>query len=79
MSLILEDTFEGLYNPQLIRVERLTSDEDVQAIKKLIYKHLEATDSGRGKEILTDWGKICRQILEDRSAASGGGKDRSHG
>ncbi len=51
----LEDAFEKLYNPQLIRVERLTTPEDENTIKDLIYKHLEATDSTRAQEILADW------------------------
>ena len=54
----LEDAFEGLYNPQLIRLERLGAEEDIQTTKELIYKHLEATDSKRGKEILADWGRF---------------------
>ncbi len=51
----LEDTFEKLYNPQLIRVERFTASEDEQTVKDLAYKHLEATDSTRAREILADW------------------------
>ena len=56
----LDDTcLKGLFNPQLIRVGATRgSDEGVQAVKELIYKHLEATDSERGKEILADWGSF---------------------
>ena len=50
-----DDTFESLYNPQLIRVERLGSEEDVNTLKGLIYKHLEMSESSRAKEILADW------------------------
>ncbi len=50
----LQERFEALYNPQLIRADRLT-DEDVQSVKSLIYKHLELTESERAKEILADW------------------------
>ncbi len=51
----LENRFEGLFNPQLIKLERLEADEDVQALKAMIYRHLEATDSARAKEVLADW------------------------
>ena len=54
----LDDTFEGLYNPQLIRLERLGTEEDESRVKELIYKHLEATDSVRAKEILAEWGRF---------------------
>ena len=54
----LEDRFEGLYNRQLIRLDRLTEDGDVSALKGLIYQHLEATESTRAKEVLADWAKF---------------------
>ena len=58
----LEDSFEGLFNPQLIRIERLNEDEDAQALKGLIYKHLESTDSARAKEVLGDWGRFVSKF-----------------
>ncbi len=51
----LEDVFEKLYNPQLIKLERLGADDDINALKGLIYKHLEMSESTRAKEILADW------------------------
>ena len=51
----LNDTFENLINPQLIRVERLGTEEDINLLKGLIYKHLEMSESLRAKEILADW------------------------
>ena len=51
----LENTFESLINPQLIRVERLGSEDDINTLKGLIYKHLEMSESARAKEILADW------------------------
>ena len=50
----LNDAFEGLYNPQLIRLDRF-NDEDARAVKALIYQHLEATESVRAQEIMADW------------------------
>ncbi len=50
----LDAKFEGLYNPQLVGVERL-AEPDVALVQQLIYKHLENTESERAKEILADW------------------------
>ncbi len=50
----LEDRFADLYNPAMVAIERLT-DEDKGTVQQLIYKHLEATESARAKEILGDW------------------------
>ncbi len=51
----LENRFEALYNPGLVVVERV-SEEDQVILQQLIYRHLEATDSARAREILGDWG-----------------------
>jgi glutamate synthase domain-containing protein 2/glutamate synthase domain-containing protein 1/glutamate synthase domain-containing protein 3 len=53
----LDDKFESLFNPQLIGVERL-ADDDVALVQKLVYKHLENTDSERAKEVLADWSRF---------------------
>ena len=54
----LEDLFMGLYNPGLVGVERLTED-DKSTVQQHIYRHLEATESARAKEILADWPKFA--------------------
>ncbi len=51
----VNNSFENLYNPQLIRVERLGVEEDITLLKGLIDKHLELSKSLRAKEILADW------------------------
>jgi len=53
----LGDTLLDSYNPQLITPERLSAEGDVVALKELIYKHLELTESEIAKEILSDWPK----------------------
>jgi glutamate synthase (NADPH/NADH) large chain/glutamate synthase (ferredoxin) len=53
----VEERFSELYNPGLVGIERL-SDDDQKAVQNLIYKHLEATESARAKEILADWQKF---------------------
>jgi glutamate synthase domain-containing protein 3 len=36
-------------------LERLEAEADIVTVKKLVYKHLERTESDRAKEILGDW------------------------
>jgi len=52
------DVFSNLYNPGLVVIERLTED-DKTAVQQLIYRHLEATESARAREILADWQKFA--------------------
>ncbi|HEX4086043.1 MAG TPA: glutamate synthase-related protein [Chthoniobacteraceae bacterium] len=61
----LEDQFESLYNPALVVLERL-SEPDVTAVQQLIYRHLEATDSERAREILADWPKFGARFWKVR-------------
>ena len=54
----LESRFSELFNPGLVVIERLNEDDKV-ALQKLIYRHLEATESKRAKEILGDWTRFA--------------------
>ncbi|HEX8311496.1 MAG TPA: glutamate synthase large subunit [Chthoniobacteraceae bacterium] len=54
----LEERFADLYNPGLVVNERLT-DEDKVVLQQLIYRHLEATESVRAREILADWNRFA--------------------
>ena len=51
----LDDTFPAKLNPELVSLERLETEVDIVTVQKLIYKHLERTESDRAKEILGDW------------------------
>ncbi|HZC59298.1 MAG TPA: glutamate synthase large subunit, partial [Chthoniobacterales bacterium] len=51
----LDDSFPHKLNTELVVHERLGAEEDIIAVKKLVYKHLERTESERAKEILGDW------------------------
>lgn len=53
----MEDAFLDRYNSQLITPNRLTADEDIVALKELIYNHHDRTESEIAKEILSDWSK----------------------
>ncbi len=56
----LEDNFGTMFNPQLVRIDRLrgADDEATQTLKSLIYRHLETTESARAREILGDWSRF---------------------
>ncbi|CAN5371194.1 glutamate synthase large subunit [soil metagenome] len=58
----LSDQFLNRYNPQLITPHRLTDEADVVALKGLIYKHLEVTESDMAREILADWPKFSAKF-----------------
>jgi glutamate synthase domain-containing protein 3 len=47
--------FAVLHNPEMIKGEKLKDEQDIQLLKKLIYQHLDATDSKRAKMILDQW------------------------
>jgi glutamate synthase (NADPH/NADH) large chain/glutamate synthase (ferredoxin) len=47
--------FAVFHNPEMVKGEKLKDVEDIQLLKKLIYQHLEATDSQRAKMILDQW------------------------
>ena len=51
----LEDSFPRMLNSELVVHERLAGEEDIVAVKWLVYKHLERTESDQAKEILGDW------------------------
>jgi glutamate synthase domain-containing protein 2/glutamate synthase domain-containing protein 1/glutamate synthase domain-containing protein 3 len=51
----LHDSFPINLNPELVLLERLETEADIVTVKKLVYKHLERTESDRAKEILGDW------------------------
>lgn len=47
--------FEKRYNPQLIRINRVTDETDKIALKSLIEAHLTFTGSPHAKKILDNW------------------------
>jgi len=47
--------FPRRYNPELVRIARVSDPSDLETLRALIQRHLQATGSGRAKEILSDW------------------------
>lgn len=52
-----ENRFGERLNDELVTHQRITDDEDRKLVKEWIYKHLEATESEKAREILSDWAK----------------------
>ncbi len=57
IAYILDATEETRHrlNPQLVEATRLSDDDDVIAVKELVFKHLEFTDSAIAREIMAAW------------------------
>ncbi len=53
-----EGDFPDRLNPQLVEATRLKESEDITALKELIFKHLEFTESAQAREIMADWDKF---------------------
>jgi glutamate synthase domain-containing protein 3 len=65
----IEEHFADLYNPAMVGLERLT-DEDKVVVQQLIYRHLEATESTRAREILAKLAEVRGQFLEGEAETS---------
>jgi glutamate synthase (NADPH/NADH) large chain/glutamate synthase (ferredoxin) len=50
-----ENRFEQRCNRAMCGIDRLSGAEEINALKGVIYRHLELTDSARAQEILGDW------------------------
>ncbi len=49
------ERFEELYNPEMVGLEAVESDEDVELLRGMVEKHLEWTGSERARRILDEW------------------------
>lgn len=47
--------FEKLYNPEMVGLEAVESDEDISTLRRLIEGHLEWTGSEKAKRLLENW------------------------
>jgi len=53
-----EGLFEKRCNRAMITLHRLGDADEINALKGLIFKHLELTESNRAKEILGEWSRF---------------------
>ena len=51
-------------NRTMVDVDPLESPADIQAVKNLIERHVELTNSPRGKYILTNWGELLSKFVK---------------
>ena len=47
--------FPAKLNPELIAIARVTESEDIEIVQALIERHVQLTESARGREILDGW------------------------
>ncbi|MDQ8204228.1 glutamate synthase large subunit [Pelagicoccus sp. SDUM812003] len=57
-----DDSFETLYNPEMVGIERLGDNGEIDALQKVVEAHFEATESPHAKAILADWQKSISKI-----------------
>jgi glutamate synthase (NADPH/NADH) large chain/glutamate synthase (ferredoxin) len=50
-----DNHFEQRCNRAMVKVERLSVADEIKTLRGIVYRHLEATDSARAKEILDNW------------------------
>jgi len=48
--------FDQRYNPAMVDIERLNESGEIDALKKLISAHADATTSPLARGLLDDWG-----------------------
>ena len=53
-----ENLFEQRCNRAMVTLSRLSTPEEINALKGIIYKHLELSESARAKSILGDWARF---------------------
>ncbi len=57
-----DNRFPGQVNPGMVGLERLTNDEEAKTVERLVYEHLEATDSPNAAELLKNWHQSREQF-----------------
>ncbi|HEX2098388.1 MAG TPA: glutamate synthase large subunit [Rubrobacteraceae bacterium] len=74
------DQFRSLYNPEMVGLEAVESEEDVELLRRMIEQHQRWTGSETAKRILEDWSgylpkfiKVMphdlKRVLHERQAA----------
>ena len=56
--------FDLRCNLDMVDLETLSQQADVDALREMIEKHVELTDSARGKELLADWEKTISLFVK---------------
>ncbi len=53
-----KNDFESRCNRAMVNLHRLGPAEEIKAVRALVYRHLELTESARAREILNDWARF---------------------
>ena len=56
--------FEKLYNPDMVGLEAVESEEDVSLLRGLVGQHLEWTGSALARRLLEDWDESLGKFIK---------------
>ena len=60
--------FASLCNPDMIDLERVTEPEDIDALRRLLIEHREATGSANAARVLDAWDELPAEIRQGHAA-----------
>jgi glutamate synthase domain-containing protein 3 len=59
-----EGRFEKLYNPEMVDLEVVESEENVSHLRRLIERHLHWTGSTVAKRVLENWEEMLPRFVK---------------
>ena len=59
-----DNRFEKLYNPEMVDLEAVESEESVSHLKELIKRHLHWTSSAAAKRVLDNWEEMLPKFVK---------------
>ncbi len=59
-----EERLEQLFNPEMVGLEAVESDDDVELLRGMVHKHLEWTGSGVARRVLDDWEETLPKFVK---------------
>jgi glutamate synthase domain-containing protein 3 len=59
-----DDNFRDLYNPHMVGLEAVESEEDVDLLRRMIESHQDWTGSEVAKRILEDWSEYLPKFIK---------------
>jgi glutamate synthase (ferredoxin) len=55
--------FKSRCNREMVRLTPLEDDEEIEAVKNMIFRHAEYTGSGRATEVLLGWSEMVHRFI----------------
>jgi glutamate synthase domain-containing protein 3 len=59
-----EDRFEKLYNPEMVDLETVESEENASHLRELIEQHLHWTGSTAAERVLENWEEMLPKFVK---------------